>query len=1839
MTETWKTSDAQFAPVEADTVKQESAGPCPKDAASFTSRMTFSWVDSLFRKGFKQPLVVSDLWEIPSNLGCTDLADSFMAIWKQEVQTFLKARAEQGLPEYVVDGAIVRSVIWKLYFRQIFSLGFLRMLSDLCNLLSPYFVQYIILFVQNRENEPVGKGIGFAIGLFALQLLSTFSINQFSQEVAVCALSLKTAVTAVIYRKSLTLTSSARQEFDAGTVINMVSTDTARIEQFINQVNFLWTLPIMVIINLGFLIAALGVSALVGVGILVIALPIQTQLFKQMKLIRREQAPITDKRVKKTTEVLNGVRVIKLFAWEESFVGMLGEIRADELRQVLKRAVYQSIVMTQAMVLPVLTSCCSFVVYSLMNPLNPAYIFSSLSWFNQLRQPIWMLPNILNTWAEFNIAVIRIESLLLAKELESRSDSAPSDLKHSIIVKEGNFEWSGPVFIEGVLPSEQLKSDKKKDKKKEKKKEKETKSAQLQIQDANLSSNEKEEAAPETSNASSGLSDININIPRGALVAIVGSVGAGKSSLLNALIGEMRKISGTVEFAGSVSYACQTAWIQNASVRENITFGTPYEEDRYVRAIHDAALLPDLKILNDGDQTSIGERGINLSGGQKQRINLARLMYSKSDIVLMDDPLSAVDAHVGRHLFDNCIQGSLKSRTRLLVTHQLHYLPECDYILFVQDGRITEQGLYTDLMKNGDAFATMINAHASDNHSTPDVSEKPENSAIYDEIRALVNSPKSAKNIMRIEDQETGGVNSAVWWRYMKAAGGSSFIIKLSILVLFVQGGRVGNDLWLTAWTSHTFDLSNMTYIGIYLGLGLGLALSLFFYALFFAYTGARASKVLHEMALLRVLRCPVYFFDTTPLGRIINRFSRDFDAVDNSIALNFRQLVQQLSICVSTFAVMCYALPLFTIPVVPAIGVYYFVQNLYRKSARELKRLDSTTKSPLYANFGETVIGISTIRAYADESRFIARNDHVTDVTNAPYFLLVTSQNWLSVRLQLIGSILVLCAALFGVLSHGITAALFGLCLSYSLTVTQTLAMAVQNFTQTEIAMNSVERVEHYAYRLESEAEPINPDYRPPTKAWPVKGEIEFKNVTMRYAPSLPVVLDNVSFKIGDGEKVGIVGRTGSGKSTLMQALFRMVEAESGTIVIDQVESNRLGLKDLRTSLAIIPQDPVVFSGTFRFNLDPFNEHSDSELWDAVTRAGLGGKVSKSENKLDARIEAGGENLSVGERQLLCLARAMLKRPKILIMDEATANVDYETDSQIQKVLREDMREASILTIAHRLNTIMDYDRVMVLDQGKLCEFDSPRALMNQPDSMFRALVMQTVLILRVNALIAPRCGTTYADAASHCHASCKNNGDCSPSAPNCFAGLETECRSTKQSNTTTTNTLEDTPIPIASNSTLVQDEVITKLPPYTNGVITSRCGLNFSDANSSCQRFCTSDADCLPLDASSQCRGGLTVACKTETLPKQPGEQPKFSPLRSRCGKSFQDADTSCSRDFQYCKYDSDCPPKLACFAGLKTLCYGREGDTCDATNSNIPPRSYKALHPPCNASANLVCNSNKCQVAITSDLNGPCGGISQNPPVPYDSVWGDKYSTDLSGGLMTNCQYSLALRITSLFETKARNLGFGACSVTDDGQGISAGFIQFTTCAGTILDVCNNFLSRQPENNFCSKYMSALVSEKGADHCKLNTGQYSLPELDDFCMDWTATQHNELFEKAQLQHQQDTYFAYTRTVAAEFGLRMPLTITGIQDTFVQGGVDQILSLMSSSVDSPLSGGDEYAWFGEFLDARDAYLDAMGGAYAVSKRRVNLIRDVWQRRDMYFKNDQVTVENITLSCNDQFF
>ncbi|KAJ3111183.1 Multidrug resistance-associated protein 1 [Physocladia obscura] len=1247
--------------------------------------------DELFKKGWKQPLTMADLWDVPPEMRADFLVHKFEKEWIKQLAIHNKrmnTNGRQSVVDHVINGSVLRSCLWKIFLAEILPLGLIDVISKMCNVLSPLMQQYIITYVNLKGTDSewnLSAGVGFALGLFALQLLSTILFNVLEQELQVKAISTKAMITGMIYRKSLKLSPQARQHFNSGKIVNMVSSDSARIQTFMFLGILVFTLPFPIFGSIIFLLVSIGWPALLGLSLIVLALPIQRWIFGKMRIIRACQAPITDKRVKKTTEVLNGIRVIKFFSWEMRFFDVIDEIRSLELIQVLERSIYQAIVMTQAQAIPTLCACVSFITYGALNTLDPAKVFSSMSWFNQLSFPIYFIPGLMNSWAEFNVALSRIESLLMATELEDNfSLSLDFKSKFAIVLENADFDWSGPVFPANTLPPPPPPSNLSGAKK--------TKEQQSVTSQAGKSESNR-----------SSLKNISVSIAKGSLTAVVGPVGSGKSSLMNALMGELCKLSGSVSISGELSYAAQSPWIQNATIRENILFGSAFDKARYLQVLYDAALLPDLRLLPDRDQTSIGERGITLSGGQKQRISIARLMYNASETVLLDDPLSAVDTHVGHHLFKKCILGSLKDKTRILVTHQLHYLSLCDFIIYMNDGEINEQGDFSSLIASGGGFSKMMKSFGSvENLYECENNQQIESENIelaLKELGELTISEINARDIMSKEDRVTGGVKRDVWWRYILACGG----------------------IW---WIGNYFPwLSFVKYSMIYLALAILNSLTTFLYAYFFAHIGTRASKIMHQKALQRILASPVHFFDTTPIGRIINRFSADIDSLDNSVTTSIRQLASTISQTLATFVVMICTLPVLLAVVIPCTVLYGFIQSVYRSTARELKRLSSVARSPWFNNVGETLVGVTTIRAYREQARFIKTNDDTIDVFNSANYYLTTAGNWLAVRLELIGSVLVFAAAILGVATNVFSPTLFGLCLTYSLTITQTLSTMVQNFTQCEIAMNAAERVEHYAYGIEPER---NNGNETPPKNWPSNGAIEFQNVSFKYAPNLVTVLKNASFKVGAKEKIGIVGRTGAGKSSLMQALFRTAELTEGRIIIDGINIEAISLKNLRTRLAIIPQDPVLFSGTFRFNMDPFGDYSDADLWQALDRAGLKAKVNLQEGKLDGNIDTGGENLSVGERQLLCLSRAMLKKPKILIMDEVTANVDYATDSMIQKVLREDFKGSTILTIAHRINTIIDYDKVLVLDNGNIVEYDSPSVLLENEASLFYSLATQ---------------------------------------------------------------------------------------------------------------------------------------------------------------------------------------------------------------------------------------------------------------------------------------------------------------------------------------------------------------------------------------------------------------------------------------------------------------------------------------------------------------------------------
>lgn len=1254
---------------------------CPESNANFLSKFTYSWLSPLLLTGWKRPLENSDLKKPFASVEATELSYYLESEWEK-----LKASGEK-------DPSLTKILTNKL-FNEFVIVGLMRFIADMCTVFSPFLLKLLVTFVQTSRDSPVpidaNSGYAYAVGLFILQEGSSLISNRFFQITTTRSVIVRGALYAIIYRKATKLSTFARINFNGGKVTNIISTDVNRIEQFLVTALSSYTAPIQVLAISILLIIVLGPSALVGIGLLILLGPLQKFLMTYLFKLRKTVAPITDKRVKNTQEILEGIRVIKYFNWEKPYLKQLQELRTNELALILKRSLVQAFVMMIAFSVPVLVSSFSFVVYGITNSLNPAILFASLAWFNQLRFPLMLLPRILAGYADFKIAMARISELMNAEEVHNYVESV-SGVEYGVKIENGTFKWdvdqSSNVHDSAIKGKEDTASDE------------EAKIGEFSIQ------------------------NIDITIPKGQLVAIVGPVGSGKSTVLQSLVGETRKIEGSVHISGSIGYAPQQAWIQNATVRENILFGRPYDEIRYRRVVNVCCLERDLEILPEGDSTDIGEKGINLSGGQKQRVNLARLCYFDPDIVLMDDPLSAVDAHVGTFLFDNCISGELKTKTRVLVTHQLQVLSKVDYIYVLKDGRIHEHGKYEELMKKKLDFSELIkNFGGEGNGEKMEVS--PEIEALPETRLAKLGGLKneSHRELMSKEERTTGNVGKQVWMTYFNAAGGIWFIIGCFSIVTIVQGINVANNYWLVVWTNNTIpSLSQLEYVLVYLGFSIAAAISSYLFGVFMGYAGVRSGRNLHDDAFLRILFAPTSFYDSTPLGRIINRFSKDQDTIDNTLMDSFRMFLNTLFSTIATFILIIVATPLFIAPLVPAMAVYYTVLSVYRSNSRELKRIDSIARSPLFALLGETLAGLPTIRAYGEVDRFVNETNLRIENSVAPSYYQSSAIRWLSLRFELLGSLLLFFAATFGVISRNsssFSGAILGLSLSYALQVTMALNWCARQFTETEIGMNAVERLHYYGHEIPIEA-PSEIMETEPNSSWPEKGTLVFEEVDMRYLPDLPLVLQKVSFDIRSKEKLGIVGRTGSGKSSIIQAVYRFIEICGGKIYIDGIDISKIGLSALRSKISIIPQDPILFSGTVRRNLDPFSAYPDADVWDAIDRAQLKSKISQI-GGLDGQIQEGGSNLSVGERQLLCLARALLCRTRILFMDEATANVDFESDAAIQKCIRTDFADCTVVTIAHRLNTVMDYDRILVLENGRILEHDSPSKLLEMQGTFY---------------------------------------------------------------------------------------------------------------------------------------------------------------------------------------------------------------------------------------------------------------------------------------------------------------------------------------------------------------------------------------------------------------------------------------------------------------------------------------------------------------------------------------
>ncbi|KAH0451594.1 hypothetical protein IEQ34_018893 [Dendrobium chrysotoxum] len=1152
--------------------------------------------------------------------------------------------------------------------------------------------------------------ISIKLGLFINkhESLGVLFEAQYFQNVMRVGFRLRSTLVAAVFRKSLRLTHEGRRNFASGKITNLMTTDAESLQQICQQLHSLWSAPFRIIVSIALLYSQLGVASLVGSIILVLMFPFQTFVISKMQKLSKEGLQRTDKRIGLMNEVLAAMETVKCYAWERSFQAKVQSIRNDELswfRKAQLLAACNSFILNS---IPVVVTVISFGVFSLLGgDLTPAKAFTSLSLFAVLRFPLFMLPNLitqnfftaiplsnLTVVVNANVSLKRLEDLFLTEERVLMPNPPLDPTLPAISIRDGYFSWDS-----------------------------------------------KEERPT--------LSNVNLDISAGSLVAIVGGTGEGKTSLVSAMLGELPPKAGfntTVVIRGSVAYVPQISWIFNASVRDNILFGSHFEARRYEEAIEVTALQHDLELLPGGDLTEIGERGVNISGGQKQRVSMARAVYSNSDVYIFDDPLSALDAHVGRQVFDRCIKETLRGKTRVLVTNQLHFLPNVDTIIVVHEGMVKEKGTFEELNSNGFLFRKLmenagkmeeqVDEKKSENEGE-EAATSTENGEVIKSGNGLENKNTKGKNgksvLIKQEERETGVVSFKVVDRYKNALGGLWVVMILFFCYVLTETLRISSSTWLSVWT----DRSSPKRYGagfynlVYALLSFGQVLVTLTNSYWLIISSLYAAKRLHDAMLNSILRAPIVFFHTNPLGRIINRFAKDLGDIDRNVAIFVNMFLGQVSQLLSTFVLIGLVSTTSLWAIMPLLILFYAAYLYYQSTAREVKRLDSITRSPVYAQFGEALNGLSTIRAYKAYDRMARINGKSMD-NNVRYTLVNMSANrWLAIRLETLGGIMIWFTASFAVMQNQRAenqkafASTMGLLLSYALNITSLLTAVLRLASLAENSLNAVERVGNYI-ELPSEAPPVIESNRPPP-GWPSSGTIDFQDVVLRYRPELPPVLHGISFRIAASEKIGIVGRTGAGKSSMINALFRMVELERGTILIDDCDVSKFGLWDLRNVLGIIPQSPVLFSGTVRFNLDPFNEHNDADLWEALERAHLKDVIRRNSLGLDAEVSEAGENFSVGQRQLLSLARALLRRSKILVLDEATAAVDVRTDALIQKTIREEFKSCTMLIIAHRLNTIIDCDRILLLHSGKVLEFDTPEDLLSNEESAFSKMVQST--------------------------------------------------------------------------------------------------------------------------------------------------------------------------------------------------------------------------------------------------------------------------------------------------------------------------------------------------------------------------------------------------------------------------------------------------------------------------------------------------------------------------------
>lgn len=1420
--------------------------PSKEPLSSLLGTLTFAWTDSIVWRGFQRPLEMSDVW----NVALKDKAEHVVAEFRQIKKTHMLA---------------VRLLLF--FKKEVLVQGAWCAISSVFMFMPTLLLKAILEYLEDPNSVPTNAAWLYVILLFVTGILQALGDGQSLWIGRKICIRIRAVIIGEIYskvlrRKSAAATTEAEAEnADAkqnyslwqrvkswkkggvkhemngtthqtniqsteannGTIINLMSIDSFKVSDICAYLHFLWAAtPVQLIMAVALLYKVLGFSSFVGIVLMILVLPLNMFIARSFQSAQKRIMTATDARIHATNEVLQNIRIIKYFAWEQRFEGTVNEKRQTELTALWHKYILWSCAYTIWSGVPILITFSSFLVYTKVEkrPLVPSIAFPALSMFSLLRIPLDQLADMIAHVQESKVSVDRVEEFLNEEETEkyvqlrNSKQASPHDTR--IALRHATLSWASQAQRKAKA------------------------------------------------NASSfRLIDMDVDFVIGKLNIIAGPTGSGKTSLLMALLGEMYLLDGMVHLPGgysrqqlrpdpetglteSVAYCAQQAWLVNATIKENILFSIPFDAKRYKDVIAACALKRDLEILDAGDQTLVGEKGITLSGGQKQRISLARALYSNSKHLMLDDCLSAVDSHTAKHIFEEAIVGELMdNRTCILVSHNVALtVPQASHVVVLENGKIVSQGSPAQVVESGHLGEEMAKsvpvsrlpsaAPSRAASRSPNRTQEPSSHLSHGlkGVNGDVAHPEAERQSKadrkfvdhRIETKATGSVKWATIQMYLQAMGPWYYWIFASFGFIAVQIGSVATNIWIREWsnayhtsartvhasriafqspavhvyslsgglhmqtspTEHAFseqmvmdDVDSTYYLAVYALIGLAYITVCLSRELILFSGSRRASQTLHQRLLGNILRATFRFFDSTPLGQLTNRFSKDVQSIDQEVAPVAVGLLHSAAAVVTIVVLITAITPGFLIPGCFIAVLYVLTGMFYIRSSRDLKRLESIQRSPLFQHFGETLTGVVTIRAYGDESRFVNESNYKVNTHNRPFIYLWATNRWLAFRVDCAGALVAFFSAMFVIMNVGkIDAGAAGLSLSYAITFTQNVLWLVRLYASNEQNMNAVERVQEYI-EVEQEAPASIPETKPAAN-WPTHGSVHFINYACRYRKDLEQVLKNVTFKIEAGQKVGIVGRTGAGKSSLALALFRGLEAEEGKILIDDVNIGLIGLQDLREAITIVPQDPTLFTGTLRNNLDPFGLFTDEEIFTALRRVQLissplqksnlgrtpstpssssnastlnnnestlgnenhtssaNGTLSSGatlvrfasnakDNKnifydLNTPIAESGSNLSQGQRQLLCLARALLKNPKVLVMDEATASIDYATDSKIQDTLRE-LKDNTIVTIAHRLQTIIDYDRVLVLEKGEVVEYAHPWELIQKENGSFRGM------------------------------------------------------------------------------------------------------------------------------------------------------------------------------------------------------------------------------------------------------------------------------------------------------------------------------------------------------------------------------------------------------------------------------------------------------------------------------------------------------------------------------------